>query len=72
MTIPAKYQNGVFMPLENVSLKEGTRVEVYVPAETATRPRSIRDLGICGMWADREDTPDGVTYVNRLRDEPRY
>ena len=72
MTIAAKYEDGVFKPLEDVNLTEGTRVEVHVPAETAPkRPRSIRDSPIFGMWADRDDIPDGVTYVNRLR-EPRY
>jgi predicted DNA-binding antitoxin AbrB/MazE fold protein len=33
MTIPAKYENGVFRPLEAVKIEEGTVVEVYVPAE---------------------------------------
>ena len=28
MTIPAKYENGVFKPLEGVKLAEGARVEV--------------------------------------------
>jgi hypothetical protein len=72
MTIPAKYENGVFKPLEDVKLSEGTRVEVHVLVEAApTRPKSVRDLPIFGMWADRDDIPDGVTYVNRLR-APRY
>jgi len=34
MTIPAKYENGVFRPLRDVPIKEGTIVEVYVPVET--------------------------------------
>jgi predicted DNA-binding antitoxin AbrB/MazE fold protein len=72
MTIPATYENGVFKPLGDVKLTEGTRVEVHVPAEDAPRrSKSVRDSPIFGMWADREDIPDGVTYVNRLR-EPRY
>ena len=40
------------------------------PAEEL-RPKSIRDLGFTGMWADRDDIPDGLSYVNRLRDNPR-
>jgi predicted DNA-binding antitoxin AbrB/MazE fold protein len=32
MTI-AKYENGVFRPLEEVNIKEGTVVEVLVPEE---------------------------------------
>ena len=72
MTIPATYENGVFKPLEDVKLTEGTRVEVYVPAEGAPRKlKSVRDLPIFGMWADREDIPDGVTYEDRMR-RPRY
>lgn len=72
MTIAAKYEDGVFKPLEEVKLTEGTRVEVHVAERPATKPReSVRDLPIFGMWADRDDIPDGVTYVNRLR-EPRF
>lgn len=72
MTIPATFEKGVFRPLEDVNLTEGTRVEVRIPADDAPkRPKSIRDSPIFGMWADRDDIPDGVTYVNRLR-EPRY
>jgi predicted DNA-binding antitoxin AbrB/MazE fold protein len=33
MTIAAKYENGVFRPLEDVKIKEGTVVEVLVPME---------------------------------------
>ena len=72
MTIPAKYENGVFKPLEDVKLTEGTEVEVHVPEESIPkRLKSVRDSPIFGMWADREDIPDGVAYVNRLR-APRY
>lgn len=73
MTIPAKYENGVFRPLEDVTIKEGTVVEVHVPAEVepAHSRRSIKDLPFYGMWADRDDIADGVSYVNALRDNPR-
>jgi hypothetical protein len=72
MTIRAKYENGVFKPLSDVKLSEGTMVQVHVPAETAPkRPKSIRDLPFFGMWADRDDIPDGVTYEDRIR-QPRY
>ena len=72
MTIAAKYEDRVFKPLEDVKLTEGTRVEVRVPAEAApTRPKSVRDWPIFGMWADRDDIPDGVTYEDRIR-QPRY
>ena len=72
MTIPAKYENGVFKPLEDVKLTEGTRVEVHIPGEQPRRrPKSVREFAAFGMWADRDDIPDGVTYVNRLRG-PRF
>jgi len=71
MTIAAKYEDGVFKPLEDVKLVEGTRVEVHVAEQSRRRSKSVRDFAAFGMWADREDIPDGVTYVNRLR-EPRF
>jgi hypothetical protein len=33
--------------------------------------RSIKDLPFYGMWADRDDIVDGLTYVNTLRNNPR-
>lgn len=71
MTIPAKYENGVFKPLEDVKIQEGPIVQVYVPLREKDEPRSIGDLGFAGMWADRDDIKDGVSYVNQLRDNPR-
>ena len=72
MTIPAKYENGVFKPLEDVKLTEGTRVEVQIPDEQPRRrPKSVREYAAFGMWADRDDIPDGVTYEDRMR-QPRY
>jgi predicted DNA-binding antitoxin AbrB/MazE fold protein len=68
MTIAAKYENGVFKPLDVVNIKEGTIVDVHVPHEEKDKPRSIRDLGFAGMWAHREDITDGLSYVNRLRE----
>jgi predicted DNA-binding antitoxin AbrB/MazE fold protein len=70
MMIPAKYENGVFRPLQDVRIREGTLVEVNVPAEApAGRPRSIGDTAFAGMWKDREDITDSVEYVDRLRRE---
>jgi predicted DNA-binding antitoxin AbrB/MazE fold protein len=71
MVIPAKYEDGVFKPLEKVEIEDGVIVEIYVPREEKTKPRSIRELGFTGMWADRDDITDGVSYVNHLRDNPR-
>lgn len=72
ITIAAKYESGVFKPLEEVNLTEGTRVEVQIPDEPPRRaPKSLRELAAFGMWADRDDIPDGVTYEDRIR-QPRY
>ncbi len=72
MTIPAKYENGLFKPLEDVKLTEGTRVEVQIrDAQPRHRPKSVREYAAFGMWADRDDIPDGVTYDHRMR-QPRY
>ena len=72
MTIAAKYENGVFKPLEDVKLAEGAMVEVHV-RETVEPPPfpNLRELAAFGMWADRDDIPDGVTYEDRIR-QPRY
>ena len=72
MIIEAKFEDGVFKPIGEVKLEEGTMVEIRVNGEGTQRPRqSIRELGFAGMWADRSDIRDGVTYVNTLRDMSR-
>ena len=70
MVIRAKYEKGVFKPLENVRLKAGTVLEIYLPSDEGTR-RSLKDFAFAGMWKNRTDILDGVSYVNRLRDSPR-
>ena len=76
MSIRAIYKNGVFQPLEDVPVKEGTEVDVYPRTEEKEKPKkpkSIRDLGFFGMWKDRDDIGTGVEYVSRIRkyrDEP--
>jgi predicted DNA-binding antitoxin AbrB/MazE fold protein len=72
--IPAKYENGVFKPLDAVQIREGTVVEVYVPADpqhAGQLPRSVRDFAFCGMWKDRDEMADSVEYINRLRGDLR-
>ena len=47
MIIRAQYENGVFKPLDDLKLAEGTLVKISVPAEAPPkRPKSV------GMWAD--------------------
>jgi len=68
MVILAKYEHGVFKPLEELLLEEGTVVEVYFPQTKAAKKRkSIRESGIFGIWQDRIDIKDGLDYVNKLR-----
>ena len=61
MTIPARYERGVFRPLQEVPIQEGTVVEVLLPAEApANGPPSIADSPFAGMWKHREDMADSV------------
>ena len=61
------------MNLQDVAIKEGTVVHVHVSAEgeLGSKRQSIKDLPFYGMWANREDLIDVVTYVNTLRNNPR-
>lgn len=70
MVIRAKYEEGVFKPLDKVRLKEGTVLEIYLPMEGGKR-RSLGDLAFAGMWRKRRDITDGISYVDNLRDNPR-
>ena len=70
MTITARYEKGVFRPLQDVPIKEGTVVEVFLPEEEpAKRSRPVAGSRFAGMWMDREDMADSVEYINRLRRE---
>ena len=74
MTVAAKFENGVFRPLEAITLREGTVVEIELPLECATAPKdafSVLDAGFFGLWKDRTDIEDSVDYVNQLRAKPR-
>jgi predicted DNA-binding antitoxin AbrB/MazE fold protein len=68
MTIPARYENGVFLPLQPVPMEEGTVVEVLIP-ETVLQSPSLANSPFAGMWKDCDDMADSVDYVNRLRRE---
>ena len=70
MTIAAKYEDGVFKPLEDVSITEGTIVEVRVPSlanSLSGKPRSVGDFAFYGRWKDRTHMGDSVEYINNLR-----
>jgi predicted DNA-binding antitoxin AbrB/MazE fold protein len=74
MTITAKYEGGVFKPLEDVTIGEGTIVEVRIPScaeRLRGKSRSIGDFAFYGMWKDRADIGDSVDYINNLRRDLR-
>ena len=74
MTITAKYEDGVFKPLEDVSIIEGTIVEVRVPLyadRLKDKARSVGDFTFYGMWKDRTDIGDSVEYISNLRRDLR-
>jgi len=74
LTITARYEDGVFKPLEDVAVNEGTIVEVQIPSyaeRLKTKSRSVRDFAFYGMWKDRTDIGDSVEYINNLRRTPR-
>jgi predicted DNA-binding antitoxin AbrB/MazE fold protein len=62
MTIAVKYEDGVFTLLEDVKLWDGTEWKcTCVRPQSDPFPKSLRELAACGMWADRDAIPDGVT-----------
>lgn len=74
MTISAKYEDGVFKPLEDVTVNEGIIVEVHVPSHADRlkgKSRSVGDFAFFGMWKDRPDIDDGVEYISNLRRDLR-
>ncbi|HEY2383002.1 MAG TPA: antitoxin family protein [Terriglobia bacterium] len=76
MSIKAVYENGIFKPLEDVPLKEGTEVEAY-PMEkkgngdqgssSEKRGKSLLDNPAFGMWKDYDEIGTGINFENRLR-----
>src|SRR5215469_9776573 len=74
MTVKAKYEGGVFKPLEGVRISEGTIVEVRIPSygdRLKNKAGSVADFAFYGMWKDRTDIGDSVDYVSKLRRELR-
>jgi len=61
MEIKAKFEGGELSFLTEIKgLKEGEIVEL-------TLKKKISNLGFIGMWKDREDIKDGISYVNKVR-----
>jgi len=74
MTNTATYEDGVFKPLKDVAINEGTIVEVSVPSyadRLKAKCRSVRDFAFYGMRRDRTDIGDSVDYISNLRRDIR-
>jgi predicted DNA-binding antitoxin AbrB/MazE fold protein len=70
--IRVRFENGVFKPLEEMEpIQEGTIGEVHVEKMVARRP-SIRSSEFFGLWKDRKDIKDGLSYTRKLRRKVRY
>jgi len=70
MVIRARFENGVFKPLQAVPVKEGTEVDVYVSNDrkNGRKPRpQLLEFEAFGLWKNRTDFKDGLDYVNRIR-----
>ena len=75
-SIRVKYEDGVFKPLEKPRrLKEGSIGEVYVEdarVETTRKRPSVRSSEFFGLWKNRKDIDEGLSYVRTLRGKSRY
>jgi predicted DNA-binding antitoxin AbrB/MazE fold protein len=70
-SIRVKYEDGVFKPLKKPrKLKEGAMGDVYVEDANPETPRkrpSVRSSEFFGLWKNRKDMDDGLSYVQNLR-----
>ena len=70
MVIRARFEKGVFKPLQSVPVKEGTEVDVYARngRKNGRKPRpQLTEFEAFGLWKNRTDFKDGLDYVNRIR-----
>lgn len=66
MELKARYENGIFRPLEEVKgIKTGTVVEILV------EKKGLRRSKFFGMWSDRKDIRSSTEYVRKLREWKR-
>jgi len=75
-SIRVKYEGGVFKPLEKPrKLKEGAIGEVHVDEmhiEATNKRPSVRSSEFFGLWRNRKNIDDGLSYVRALRSKTRY
>jgi len=66
--IKVKFENGVFKPIEETDdIEEGAIGKVYVEEKHSTRSSDF-----FGLWKDRKEIKDGLSYVKELRSKRRY
>lgn len=70
--IAVKYENGIFIPIEPIQgLAEGGLGKVYI-SEAFETAEAIKSSQFFGLWKDREEIEDGMSYVRNLRAKQRY
>jgi predicted DNA-binding antitoxin AbrB/MazE fold protein len=70
MVIRARFEKGVFKPLQEVAVEEGTEVDVYIRNSRKNGRKNhplLTQLEAFGLWKNRTDFKDGLDYVNRSR-----
>jgi predicted DNA-binding antitoxin AbrB/MazE fold protein len=75
-SIRVKYEGGVFKPLRKPrKLKDGALGEVRIDEgslkQTPSRS-SVKKSEFFGLWKNRRDINDGLSYVRALRNKSRY
>jgi predicted DNA-binding antitoxin AbrB/MazE fold protein len=66
--IKVKFEKGVFKPIEETDeIEEGTIGKVYVEENP-----SVRSTEFFGLWKNRKEIKDGLSYVKELRSKSRY
>ena len=75
-SIRVKYEDGLFKPLKKPrKLREGAIGEVHVDGErveTTNKRPSVRSSEFFGLWKNRKDIDDGLSYVRAPRSKSRY
>ena len=73
-TIRVRYEDGVFRPLQRVrSVKEGAIGEVQLKVTQKPEKRvTVRSSEFFGLWKDRKDLGNGLSYTRKMRSKTRY
>ena len=71
--IKVRYENGVFRPIRKTEvIEEGAVGEVRIQRKKKNARPSVRASEFFGLWKNRTDIKDGLSYVRKLRNESRY